>query len=90
MAKIEHVSIPETGVHLLPILTSPAILQVKDKPQLVMLEMTPVRAGQPTESRCHIPLLRADALKLTALLLDHAEQQGWSIPEGAIVRRTIQ
>lgn len=90
LPEIQRVSIPETGIHLLPLLTDPAILHIPEKPQLVHLEMTPVQDGKRTEARCRIFLLQADALKLLALLQKHAEESHWQIPEGVIVRRTVQ
>ena len=83
------VDIPATGLHILPAMTRPGVLLAKDGKHIVV-ELTPIRDGRPSDALCRLPLPRQSALELLALLLDLAQQQGWELPSGGIVKSRLQ
>jgi hypothetical protein len=88
--KPQRVTIPSEGVHVLPFMSSPAILSKQAQPRFLVVELTPVEKEKPTEARCHIPMTREDAVRLAILIAEHAMQNDWPLPKGSVIRRTIQ
>lgn len=86
----EKIELPTTGVHVLPLLTAPSLKLQDLLPALVVIQMTTVVGGAPTEARCQIPVHREAVMQLVALLLDHAETMGWELPKGAAAKSTLQ
>jgi hypothetical protein len=86
----QRVAIPATGVHVLPFLTSPAILSKQSESRFLVVETIPLENGAQTEARCQIPMTQGDAVRLAVLILNHALANNWPLPPEAPVRRTIQ
>ena len=74
MDKPKKVKLPSTGVHVLPVMTAPAILAKRSEPRFLVVELTPIEGGSPTDARCHIPLTQDDAMRLALLIAEHGEK----------------
>lgn len=92
MADVERkrVELGPTGVHVLPLMTAPAILSRSADPRLLVVEMTPLDKQGRSEARCLLPMTAEDAVRLAILIAEHALQNNWPLPEGSPIRRTIQ
>lgn len=87
------IEIPPTGVHVLPLMSSPDVLANLSKPafaQLVVVELTPHQKGVPTKARCQIPMRADAAIQLAILILKFAGENEWPLPQGTPTSWKVQ
>lgn len=83
-------TLPTSGVHVFPFMSSPTILAKKAEARFLVVELTPVEQGRETEARCQIPMTKETALRLVLLIGDLALQEQWEMPEGMIQTNRVQ